>query len=97
SAGGEIAVLDTAGYGTVTIDKAVSIVNQDGVEAGVTTTSSVDAITVSAVGAVVTLRGLTLVGGGVGKNGITFNSGAALHIQNCQIRGFTGAGINAVP
>src|SRR5215467_12794391 len=45
NAGGEIAVLDTAGYGTVTINKAISITNQDGVEAGISTASAVDAIT----------------------------------------------------
>ena len=39
-ANGEIAVLDTAGYGVVTINKAISIVNQDGVEAGITTSTS---------------------------------------------------------
>jgi hypothetical protein len=98
NAGGEIAVLDTAGYGTVTINKSVSIVNQDGVEAGVTTTSAVDGITVNVgVSDVVNLRGLTLVGGGVGTNGITFNNLGALNIQNCVIRGFTSNGISLVP
>jgi hypothetical protein len=33
SPGGEIAVLDTAGYGAVTITQAVSIINEEGVEA----------------------------------------------------------------
>jgi hypothetical protein len=37
--------------------------------------------------------GPTIVGTG-GTNGITFNSGGALNIQNCVIRGFTGAGLN---
>src|SRR5215469_1161281 len=71
SPGGEIAVLDTAGYGTVTISKAISIVNEEGVEAGVTVTSG-DAITINAgANDVVNLRGLTIVGAG-GANGITF-------------------------
>src|SRR5262252_2033674 len=48
SPGGEIAVLDTAGYGAVTIGKAVSIVNEEGVEAGVTATGGADAITINA-------------------------------------------------
>src|SRR5215468_6239113 len=75
NAGGEIAVLDTAGYGSVTITKSISIVAPDGIEGGITTSSAVDAITV-AVGAsdTVNLRGLTLVGGGVGNNGIVFNN-----------------------
>src|SRR5215831_11702938 len=89
SAGGEIAVLDTAGYGTVTITKAVSIVNEEGVEAGVTVTSG-DGITISAGASdVVNLRGLTLVGATGSGNGITFNSGGVLNIQNCVIRGFS--------
>src|SRR5215472_3305264 len=98
NAGGEIAVLDTAGYGTVTINKAVSIINQEGVEAGITTASSTDAVTISA-GAfdVVTLRGLTLVGGGIGNNGIKFTSGGTLNIQNCSIRGFVSHGVHFNP
>src|SRR5215831_4413010 len=47
NAGGEIAVLDTAGYGAVTITKSISIVNEDGVEAGVTVTTATDGITVT--------------------------------------------------
>src|SRR5262249_47678687 len=97
SAGGEIAVLDTAGYGTVTITKAVSIVNEEGVEAGVTVTSG-DGITISAGASdVVNLRGLTLVGATGSGNGITFNTGGALNIQNCVIRGFGTIGLNLVP
>src|SRR5262249_46226638 len=96
SPGGEIAVLDTAGYGAVTIGQAVSIVNEEGVEAGITVTSG-DGITITAGASdVVNLRGWTLVGAG-GNNGITFNTGGALNIQNCVIRGFTFAGVNLVP
>jgi hypothetical protein len=97
NAGGEITILDPAGYGAVTITTAVSIVNDGVGEAGVTVTSG-DAITISAGATdVINLRGLTLVGGGVGANGVTFNSGGTLNMQNCVIRGFTGNGINAVP
>src|SRR5215472_11351460 len=96
SPGGEIAVLDTAGYGAVTIGQAVSIVNEEGVEAGITATSG-DAISINAGASdVVNLRGLTIVGAG-GANGITFNSGGALNIQNCVIRGFTANGLNLAP
>jgi hypothetical protein len=96
SPGGEIAVLDTAGYGAVTITKAVSIVNEEGVEAGISVTSG-DGITINAGASdVVNLRGLTLVGIG-GTNGITFNSGGALNIQNCVIRGFGTTGLDLVP
>ena len=96
SPGGEIAVLDTAGYGAVTITQAVSIVNEEGVEAGITVTSG-DGITINAGATdVVNLRGLTIVGAG-GNNGITFNSAGALNIQNCVVRGLGEAGFNLRP
>src|SRR5690242_3943178 len=65
--GGEIYVLDTAGYGSVTINQAVSIVNQTSTAAA--TVSSGNAITINA-GATdkVVLRGLTIVGSGTGSN-----------------------------
>jgi hypothetical protein len=96
TAGGEIAVLDTAGYGAVAINKAISIVNEEGVEAGITATSG-NAITINGGPSdVVNLRGLTLVGAG-GSTGITYNSGGALNIQNCVIRGFVNDGLLLVP
>src|SRR5262249_46521986 len=101
--GGEIAVLDTAGYGGGAIGHTVSIVNEEGVEAGITVTSG-DGITIDASASdIVNLRGLTIVGTGASSgNGITFNSGGVLNIQNCVIRGFTsnspnGNGIKLVP
>jgi hypothetical protein len=97
SVGGEIAVLNTAGYGAVTINKAISITNEEGVEAGITVSSG-DGITIAAgTGDVVNLRGLTLIGGGVGNNGITFTSGGTLNIQNTVIGGFTSNGLNLKP
>jgi hypothetical protein len=98
NAGGEITILDTAGYGPVTITKAVSIVNDGVGEAGVTMTTASDAITVAAgVNDEVNLRGLTLVGGGVGNNGVTITGGGSVNIQNSVIRGFLHQGINMVP
>src|SRR5581483_5352075 len=72
--GGEIYVLDTAGYGPVTITQAVSIVNQ----------TSTAAITASG-------------GGDAGTNGIVFNSGASLSVEDCTISQFTFAGIQFQP
>jgi hypothetical protein len=94
--GGEIAVLDTAGYGAVTISQAVSIINEEGVEAGISVTSG-SGITINASASdVVNLRGLTLVGAG-GFNGILFNSGGVLNVQNCVIRGFGNIGLGLFP
>jgi len=97
-AGGEIDVLDPAGYGTVTITKSVSIVN-DGVGVAAIGASSGNAITINAGASdSVQLRGLTiegLLGGGV--FGIQFNTGGNLAIENCVIRNFVGVGIGIGP
>jgi hypothetical protein len=95
---GEIVALDSAGYGAVTITKAITITAPDGIEAGITTSSATIAITISAgPNDVVNLRGLTLEGGGVGTNGIVLASGGALNIQNCVVRDFTNIGIALEP
>jgi hypothetical protein len=97
NAGGEITVLDSAGYGSVTISQAISIVAPDGIEGGITVTSG-DAITINAgTSDIVNLRGLTLVGGGVGVDGIHFTSGGGLNIRNCTIGGFTNYGMHLAP
>jgi hypothetical protein len=99
---GEIVVLDSAGYGPLTISKSISIVNPGGVEAGATPQSGGEAITIAAgPNDTVSLRGLTIEGAGTGNNGITFNSGLRLEIIDCVIRDFTFAdtstGININP
>lgn len=83
-AGGEIIVLDSGSYGAVTITKALSIIAPDGIYAGIT---AVNAIVVAAgANDTVVLRGLTLSGPNFGVN---FDSGAALHIENCVINNFS--------
>ncbi len=67
AAGGEIDVLDPAGYGTVTITKAISIVN-DGVGVAAIGTASGNGITINAGASdSVHLRGLTIEG--IGSRG----------------------------
>ncbi|MGC2222097.1 MAG: hypothetical protein WA624_06900, partial [Methylocella sp.] len=96
-AGGEIDVLDPAGYGTVTITKVISIVN-DGVGVAAIGAATGNGVKINA-GATdsVHLRGLTMDGLGGGSNGIHFNAGGNLAIENCVIRGFTNAGIAITP
>jgi Right handed beta helix region len=95
NAGGEIAVLGTAGYGALTISKAISIVNGGGFEAGISVPSGGTGIIINAeTHDAVSLRGLTIDGAGVGLNGIQFNSGASLTVENCVIRHMTGDGID---
>ena len=97
AAGGEIDVLDPAGYGAVTITKAISIVN-DGVGVAAIGASSGNGVTINA-GATdsVHLRGLTIAGLGSGSDGILFNSGGNLAIENCVIRGFANNGVLIAP
>src|SRR5262249_7210836 len=97
NAGGQVTMLDPAGYGAVTITKAISIVNDGGGEAGIADPGAgLAAITINAGASdVVNLRGLTLNGVGTGQIGIEFQGGAALNIQNCVIRDFTGDGVLA--
>ncbi len=55
AAKGEVIVLDSAAYGTVTITKSVSLIAPSGIYAGVTVSAG-DGITVNAPGGIVVLR-----------------------------------------
>src|SRR5579872_5760289 len=81
AAGGEIDVLDPAGYGAVTITKALSIVNDGVGTAGIQASSGATAITINASSSDnVTLRGLSIDGLGSGGNGVALGSGGSLTI-----------------
>jgi hypothetical protein len=98
NAGGEIDVLDPAGYGAVTIAKAISIVNDGVGGAGIQTAPGANGVTINAgANDSVHLRGLTIEGLGSGAAGIQFNTGGNLAIENCVIRNFRIAGINISP
>ncbi len=60
--------------------------------------SSGDGVTINA-GAddTVHLRGLAIEGLGTGTNGIVFNTGGNLEIENCVIRNFANSGIRITP
>jgi hypothetical protein len=91
NSGGEVIVLDSAGYGPFSISQPVSIIAAPGIYAGITVTSG-DGIDVSASGTVI-LRGLTIENAGSTGNGI-LNTGvgiSVLHIENCVVNGFNGA------
>src|SRR5471030_1508201 len=93
AAGGEIDILDPAGYGAITITKAISIVNDGVGTAGVQATSG-NAITITAgPNDAVYLRGLNIDGvNGAGAYGIVFNAGASLTVVNCVTRHFSQSG-----
>jgi hypothetical protein len=95
--GGEIDVLDPAGYGAISITKSVSIVNDGVGTAGVQAPSAGNGVTVTtASGATVHLRGLTIEGAGIGANGIVFNGQGALDIVDCVVRHFTAGNADGV-
>lgn len=89
--GGEAIVLDSGGYGSVTITQSVIIEAPAGVTAFIHPPSGGDAVTVNAAGATVVLRGLTIDGAGaVTGNGINVQAVAFLHVEICAITGFPG-------
>ena len=83
SSGGEVIVLDSGGYGVVTITKSVSLIAPAGVYAGITVSSG-DGVTVNAPGATVVLRGLSINGQG-GSNGVNVLQAARVRIESCVI------------
>jgi len=96
AAGGEIDVLDPAGYGVVTITKAISI--QGHGFAGIAVSTNGVAFIINAGDADnVNISGLIIEGAGVGSTGIRFNTGASLVVENSIIRNLTGRGIEFIP
>jgi hypothetical protein len=95
AAGGEVTAIDSAGFGPVIINHAVTITSPAGVEAGIAASAGGNAIFIQAgANDVVVLRGLTLEGAASGAQGIVFISGLRLEINNCAIRNYTYAGID---
>ena len=91
---GEIIVLDSAGYGRVTITKSVTIAAPSGVYAGISVFSGTDGVTIDSPGVVVELRGLTINGQG-GNRGINLVHGAELRIERCEVASMNQVGIFA--
>jgi hypothetical protein len=92
--GGEIDALDPGGFGALTITKAITIDGGGGQVASVVVSGTNGIIVSAGPTDVVTLRNLRINGLGTGLNGIRYLSGAALHVQNCNIFEFTQDGIN---
>jgi hypothetical protein len=101
AAGGEIDDLDRGGFGSLTITKSITI-GGGGVIAAVLVNGNNGFVISAPAGSAITLRnlrlnGLASGGSGGGLTGISFLSGATLHIENCKIIGFTENGINIAP
>ena len=93
--GSEIQSLNSADYGYVTINQAVTLLGAHGATGVLAANVSGVTITTGA-NDIVILKGLEIDGGGSGANGIQFNSGAALNVQDSVIRGFA-TGISSQP
>jgi hypothetical protein len=98
AAGGEIDILDPAGYGAITITKAISIVNDGVGTAGVQSTGPQAILINAGAGDHVYLKGLNIDGlRGAGASGIFLLSAGALTIDNCVTRNFAQSGITLSP
>lgn len=94
AASGEINFKDAAGYGSVIISKAISIINDGAGVAGVLAPANGNAILIVAgASGDVVLKGLTIEGSGTGNYGVLHTIGRNLTIVDCYISGFKAAGI----
>ena len=92
--GGEIVVRDSAGYGTVSITKSVSIIAAPGTYAGISVLSGTG-VSVGGSGVNVVLRGLSINGQG-GSQGVNVSgSNSEVHIESPVISNMIGPAINA--
>ena len=97
AAGGEIDALDPAGFGGVTVTKAITLDGGGGQVASILVSGS-NGVTVQAgANDAVTIRNISFNGIGGGINGIKFVTGKALHIEHCTVAGFTNHGIDIEP
>jgi hypothetical protein len=83
NSGGEVIVIDSAGYGAVAIAQSVSIIAAPGVYAGISVFTG-NGVTVTGVGSRVRLSGLSINGQG-GDIGIQFTQGSKLAVDHCTI------------
>ena len=84
---GIINCMDAGGFGGLTINKAITV-DCESVEAGILAAFTNGVVVNAGANDAVTLRGLDIDGVGNGLVGIQFNSGGALHVQNCVISNF---------
>jgi hypothetical protein len=94
--GGEIWMLDSANFNSspVTVAKSVTILAVPGALGSVIANGG-DAIVVNAPGAKVTLRNIVLLNFAAGVNGVNFTQGAGLTMEECEVYGMPGNGVNA--
>ena len=93
---GIITALDSSSYGIVTIDKALTLQAAPGVYAVLEGGRTDDVVTINAgATSVVALRNLQIMTRSLAaNNGVTVSNVGTLHVENCVIKGFGGAGLN---
>ena len=91
STGGEVIVLESAGYGAVTITKSVSLIAPPGIYAGISVFSG-DGIVVNGGGINVVLRGASINGQG-GDAGINILDAAEVHVESCVVSNMGAHGL----
>jgi hypothetical protein len=93
--GGEIVVMDSAEYGTVSIDRNITIDAANGVYAGVNVPPQKTGINISSPTVTrVELRGLRIISQGADSTGISYSGAGFLYIENCIVDGFYGFTVN---
>ena len=90
---GEVIVLDSGGYGAVTITQSVALIAPTGVYAGISVFPGADGVTIATAGVNVVLRGLSINGQG-GNSGIYMTAGNRLTVENCVISNLGQYGIS---
>ena len=93
ASGGEINAIDPGGFGAVTITKSITIAG-NGNSTSILA-SGINGITVNGANIVVKVKSIAINGAGVtpGVNGIRFLQGKSLVVDDVDIFGFSGAGI----
>ena len=90
---GEVIVLDSGGYGAVTITQSVALIAPTGVYAGISVFPGASGVTIATPGVNVVLRGLSINGQG-GANGINMTAGNSLTVENCVISNLVQQGVS---
>jgi hypothetical protein len=96
AAGGEINVIDPAGYGGVTITKSITI-NGGGSFASVLVSGTNGIIVNVGASDVVTIRNVSINGLGTGLSGIKMLGSGSLFVENVDIHQFADKGIDFQP
>lgn len=89
NANGEVVVLDSGGYGPVTVTSPVQLIAPPSVHAAIAPTSGI-ALTIDAPASMVVLKGLTLVSQGAGF-GLWVTGVGVLFVERFEVIGFPGA------